>query len=91
MIKTDYNVFVFEPLYLQPVVAAVTPVVDHRSLPNSEPARLRLTGNEIRATDIKFQTSADSIRNYATEGLFSYILIGSHMFFAIYIKVSSLC
>lgn len=29
---------------------------------------LKLTSNELRATDIKYQTSADSIRNYATEG-----------------------
>lgn len=27
------------------------------------------TGNEIRASDIKYQTSTDSVRNYATEGI----------------------
>ncbi|XP_067943011.1 serine-rich adhesin for platelets-like [Watersipora subatra] len=36
--------------------------------PSSEKPSLKYTSNELRATDVKFQTSADSIRNYATEG-----------------------
>jgi len=29
---------------------------------------LKCTSSELRATDIKYQTSGDSVRNYATEG-----------------------